>query len=243
MKVIAFTALHYGKPYLASAIRSVIDTVDEHHIIYSAEGSHGFKTDAPCPDSRHDLLEIAHRAAGDKLRWHEGTFTHEGQQRDMIYEVAPDADIILVVDSDEIYPDGLAYHAVTLASIHPERFYRLPFIHFWRSFSRAILHDPAYPIRVVNTRNEGGEDTLLTMPVCHFGYAQPAALVEYKLRTHGHKNEIKPDWFETVFLDTSRTRDLHPVGSPYWNYENVNPRRYLPEHMESHPYYGLDWIE
>jgi hypothetical protein len=78
MKVISYTALHYGRDYLAAAIRSVIDHVDEHWILYSPIGSHGHRTDVPCPDTRDELYAKAELAAGSKLRWHDGEWAHEG---------------------------------------------------------------------------------------------------------------------------------------------------------------------
>ena len=65
-KVIAYTALHYGKEYLADAIRSVIDYVDQYWVIYTPVGSPGHRTDAPCPESKEELSWIANDAA-DKI--------------------------------------------------------------------------------------------------------------------------------------------------------------------------------
>lgn len=244
MVKIAFTALHYGAVYLGWAIRGVIDAVDEYHIVYSATGSHGHLSDAHCPDARDDLLEIAQRAAGDKLRWHEGRFRHEGEQRDSIFEFAPHADAILVVDYDEIYPPGLAREALDLSEVPAARHYRLPFVHFWRSFHRAILRDPAYPVRVINPHINKGDVTRHLKPVAHLGYAIPSELCSYKLGVHGHRNEFRRDcdWFRDVFMSPTRTTDLHPVGSEYWNAEPVDPLDYMPSWMATHPYFNLERI-
>jgi hypothetical protein len=243
MKAIGFMALHYGKPYMASAIRSVIDAVDEFHIIYSDVGSHGHQSDMACPDTRDELLEIA-LSAGSKLRWHEGRYQHEGFQRDAIFNLAPDADIVLVVDSDEVYPEGMAAEAISLAANSGCRVHRLPFVHFWRSFYRCVLHDPAYPTRVINTRNASGETTLQVRPVAHLGYAIPVELCRYKLTTHGHHNEFRHDvdWLNDVYI-ANRQHDCHVVGSDYWNPETVNPLDYMPSWMSEHPYYGKAVIE
>lgn len=242
MKAVGFCALHYGKCYLAWSIRSVIDAVDEFWVIYSPVGSHGHLASRPCPDSREELWSIATQAAGDKLRWHDGgAFYMEGQQRDLIFQLASDADVVLVCDYDEIYPDGVAREAIERAYAGAVRAYRLPFVHAWRSFSRVVLHDPAYPIRVYNTHYTNGEETLHTRPVFHLGYAIPADLCAYKLETHGHKNELRPGWFENVFLANAQT-DCHPVGSDYWQPESVNPLDFMPSWMADHPYYGLEVI-
>lgn len=245
MKVISYTALHYGKEYLYYAIRSVIDHVDEHHVLYSPVGSHGSRTDRPCPDTRDELMAQATRAAGDKLRWHDGYWDYEGQQRDSITQYAPDADVILVVDADEIWHPLTVRGALSAVEANPQyKQWRVSMIHFWRSFSRAILHDPAYPTRVINTRSTEGRETTLVpgMPICHMGYAQRPAIVEYKQHTHGHIGQWrKDDWFNTVFM-TDAQSNCHPVGSEYWNPEPVDPADYMPAFMREHPYWNLPVI-
>lgn len=247
MKVIGFTCLHYGTDYLGWAIRSVIDHVDEHHIIYSPVGSHGHHTERRCPDTRDELYAIAKRAAGSKLVWSEGRFPHEGAHRSHIHVVAPDADVILVVDADEIWPVGMAETILALpANGAPVRRIRVSMVHFWRSFYRAVLHDPAWPHRVLYPKVEGDHEYALSVAgnIAHMGYAQRPEIVRYKLETHGHKNEFRQDqnWFGGIFMDEKRRNDLHPVGSDYWNYEDVDPWQHLPEFMKSHPYANMDII-
>ena len=108
MKIVAYTALHYGAEYLPWAIRSVIDAVDEYYVLYSDIGSHGHHTLAVCPDNRAQLFDLAREAAGGKLRWIDGRWAHEGYQRDSIFSHVPDADAIVVLDADEIWQAGTA---------------------------------------------------------------------------------------------------------------------------------------
>lgn len=244
MKVIAYTALHYGKEYLAWAIRSIIDDVDEYHVLYSPVGSHSVRVPLPCPETRSQLFEVAQREAGDKLRWHDGDWHLEWQQRESIYQYAPDADMILVVDADEVYAPGLARHLVTLAPHLTTRFIRLPFWHYWRSLKRVIRHDPAFPVRVILPRLAAGESTFQIPPwmgsdwrVHHFGYAQSAEIVGYKMKIHGHINELRPRWFEDVFMANVQT-DCHPVGSEWWNSEPCD----VPHFMANHPFAELELI-
>lgn len=250
MKVIAYTALHYGRDYLAYAIRSVIDAIDEYHVLYTSEGSHGHRSGARCPETRGELQAIARAVAGDKLHWHDGHWTQEGQQRDAIFQIVPNADVILVLDADEIWPAKLVEMAVQMIKdghgwLEVCSRVRVPMIHYWRSMHRAVLHDPAYPVRILMPKQYNAEATLSTpYRINHFGYAQRPEIVEYKLKVHGHKNEFRHDvdWFQDVFM-ANRQTDCHPVGSEYWNPEPVNPLDYLPEWMHEHPYYGLEVIE
>lgn len=249
MKVVGFTALHYGRDYLAYAIRSIIDHIDEYHVAYTAIGSHGHRTDVKCPETRDELYAIASAVAGSKLRWHDGEWSYEGAQRDSIHQYAPDADVILVLDSDEIWGEGLAESVLSAAyqGIAP-KITRVGIIHYWRSFYRAVLHDPANPVRMIYPKAHGGEGTLdlrhKFQVINHMGYAQRPEIVEYKILTHGHKNEWRHDvdWFKDRYMANAQT-DTHPVGSEYWNPERVDPLDYMPRWMLDHPYYHMQVIE
>lgn len=259
-KIIAYTALHYGTDYLGWAIRSVIDYVEEYHVLYSAIGSHGHRTEAVCPDTRKQLYAIAQKAAGDKLHWHDGEWAHEGLQRESIHEYAPDADMIFVLDADEIWPHDTVMEIADIPSRYGWYQIRLPMIHYWRSFHQAILHDPAYPIRVIFPKNKVHGTTITytesskiresgiyvepVPPINHMGYAQRSAIVEYKQHTHGHKGEWRKDvdWYQDRFLANAQ-RDCHPVGSEWWNPETINPLDYMPPFMALHPYFDKDVID
>lgn len=242
-KIIGYTALHYGKEYLGFALKSVIDYLDEYYVLYSPVGSHGHRTPQPCPDTRDELYAIARAVAGDKLTWIDGDWQFEGEQRDSIMEHCPGADLILVLDADEIWPQGVMQQIRQFDDFEYQ-YFRHPIIHFWRSFSRAVLHDPAYPVRLIRPKGSGTWTPAANAPICHMGYAQSPTITQYKQYTHGHRNEWRTDcnWFEDKFLANAQT-DCHPCGSVYWNTEVVDPRDYMPAFMEHHPYWGLDVIE
>ena len=122
-------------------------------------------------------------------------------------------------------------------------------VHFWRSFYRAILHDPAYPERILFPKEQGKPVITLDKSDCpgliaHMGYAQRRDIVFYKWLIHGHLGEYRRDidWFRERYINPDAKRDLHPVGSEYWNWESVNPADYMPEFMRDHPYAGLEII-
>lgn len=243
MKIIAFMALHYGKVHLPFAIRSLIGSVDEFWIAYTPIGSHGFRVEQPCPDSRAELFDIAARECGDKLRWREGVWPHEGAQRDMIYQWCPDADVILVIDSDEIWPANLPGIVVGGVLSSGARVHRLPMVHFYRDFRHAALTDAACPVRAIcpwSKRRSAPEVTLTTPPIVHLGYVIPPELMRYKLSIHGHKGEMRwtPDEYtDTVYRDPNRWRDVHPTSVNYWTPVLTDPAIYMPGLMRQHPYW------
>lgn len=243
MKIIAYTALRYGKDYYDAAIRSIIDAVDEYHVLYAVNPSHGHWSDVPCPETEDELRAIAEHRAGSKLRWHRGHWAYEGQQRESIHQYAPDADVILVLDADEVWGDGLAQDAVDFALRSEYREIRMPFIHLWRSFRRGFAHDPAYPVRVVNPNRPKSETTMPTdKRIWHFGYAQREEIIAYKIKIHGHLGEFRRDinWLEDVFL-ANRQHDCHIVGSEYWYCEDIDLSK-IPTVLLDHPYYNLEVI-
>lgn len=243
--VAAYMILHYGIEYLEWAIRSVIDEIDYLFVLYTPIGSNTQQAPRPCPESRDDLKAAAERAAGDKLVWTEGTWPREGMQRDAAkpLALAADVDILLVLDADEIWPAGLVQQVVALWPDAPYNV-RVPIVHFWRSFWRCIIHDPAYPVRALFLHGRADEMTLGSdLRIAHFGYAQSANITEYKLWTHIHRPEWRKDidWFQARFLANAQ-QDCHPVGSQYWNPEPVDALAYMPEWMAEHPYFGLEVI-
>jgi len=243
--IIAYTALHYGAEYLEWSIRSVIDCVDEYHVLYSTIGSHGHRVNERPPDTKAELYNAARRAAQKKLRWHDGVWAFEGAQRDSIYTYQPKADCVLVLDADEVWGEGLARMALDVSAAGEAKDWTVPIIHYWRSFRRCVLHDPAFPVRIIYPQRA---PLLGTIPhdadqhvINHFGYAQRVETVEYKLKVHGHKNEMNGKWYNEVFL-TNRQYDCHPVGSDWWNPQTVDPLQYMPAWMQEHPNFHKELI-
>lgn len=264
MKIVAYTPLLYGVEWLSYAIRSVIDAVDEYHVLYSPLGAHHGKMAVALPEGENAraLYAIAREAAGKKLIWHTfGGWNSEGEQRDTIYKIVHDAGRILVLDYDEIWTPGLAEAVIGASLTRPDvREWRVPMVHLWRGLDRAILHDPAYPVRLINpTAPSGKSDTfdaeahdaakreLLTRTteyvrdfhsrIVHAGYAISPELMRAKWTTHGHLNELRRDidWFTERYENPAAVRDLHPVGSEYWNAEPIDIMQYAPMFLMEHP--------
>lgn len=261
MKIVGYTALLYGVEWLERAIRSVIDAVDEYHVIYSPFGSHNGnrRVELPAGEDARTLYEIAHDTAGRKLRWYTHTdgWNTEGEQRNMIFSLAPDAWRVVNLDYDEVWSPGLVEAVIGASASRPDiRDWRVPMIHLWRDMNHAILHDPAYPVRVINpdaplnaaeTFDAEAHDaakrlllarTLDYVPefhscIVHAGYAISPALMAAKWQTHGHKAQYRTDidWLKERYLNPTAITDLHPVGSEYWNAEPIDPCAYLPGYV------------
>lgn len=243
-KIIAQCCLHYGSDYLDASIRSIIDAVDEYWCLYTPQGSFGHHTDLPCPDTREQLFAIAAAAAGDKLRWVDGVYHSESQHRDLIFQLVPDADVIFIVDADEVWEAGLTDDILRYYETTSTRTLRLPTMQYWRSLYRAIPNDGMHAEHVYFPKNSGMDKPTLNTEhkIHHFGYAQRLEVMYYKQYTHGHKPEWRWDWYETKVL-TNAQQDVHPVVFNVWNPIAVNPYEYgLPGWMREHPYAKVEVI-
>lgn len=215
--------------------------------MYATQPSHGHTSDALCPDTEEELHEIAWQAAGSKLRWHRGNWIYEGQQRSSINEYAPDANLIISLDYDELWQPNLIEYAIETAIISDVKYWRIPFRHYWRSFYKCVLKDPAYPVRIIKPNASNATETLgTTMAINHFGYAITPKMMRAKWDIHGHKSEMRHDvdYFKDIY-EANRQFDTHPVGSEWWWPVDVDPFKegWLHDWMHKHPYASMKVIE
>jgi len=258
LKRAACYALHYGAEYLAWSIRSVQDAVDCIVIAYSAQPTYGHREHGvPCPESVEALKTEAFRFShADKpIFWHEVYgMGSEGAHRDTMHALAQQvygADLHLVVDADEVWPEGAAQ--ATLDAVERENRagrWLARFTNFWRSFDR-VVYDSFRPVRVIDTRHGRDVDAYLDettqpAPVLHFGYAQSERLTRYKIGCHGHKDEWRPEWFDQTFVPWKPgDRDLHPTVHGLWDEAHLADeatRAQVAAVLGDHPYAGMEVI-
>lgn len=244
MKIVAFTALHYGIEYLDAAIRSVAPFVHEWHFAYSPVGSHGLRVPIQCPETGQQLRAAAEQAFSRSALQHNFTYNwytenwySEGQQRDSIQRHAPDADLIIVVDSDEVWAPEAIADALRVGAAQQTRDGLVPFWHFWRSFGW-MCSDAQRPVRLIRPHAPAGLTYHNLPPVYHFGYAQRPEIVRYKIRIHGHRNEWRRDWLQRfeAWTPDGPHEDLHPVVYDLWTARPF-AREQMPDILREHPYY------
>lgn len=242
--IVAVTKLHYGKDFLAAAIRSSEGFADKHIVIYSDRPSTGFgPTDQPCPDTRDELLLIAHRTAGSRLQWVE---SHSSNVL-LALDIIEDVDILLELDFDEVIHQDLCrdildrYHHGELTHTR----YRMPMLHHWRSFKYAC-RDPQWSGRMRVPKAPIDEPAYYPSEanyIHHFGYARKTSDVEYKWLLSVHRAELKPDWWQTWHSFPSRLTNLYPLPSDFsWDAEPF-PDSELPAALIGHPYRYMECIE
>jgi hypothetical protein len=242
--IIAYYPIHYGSDYLGYSIKSIYDRVDQIHILYAQNPSHGHGTNLKNPDTFDKLLEASSQFGDpqNKIVWHHGEWPYEGAQRDTINKIASkvNADMILAVDADEIWDENVLDQAITTAFQNNKKFNLIRMLTFWRCFNKVVT-DEMCPNRIILPKAEEGTN-YLTGRVHHFGYARTIENIEYKMSIHGHKNEWRKEWID-IYKNWphSRNTDLHPTCENMWTVEDFD-KTTLPDFMHQHPYYDLEII-
>lgn len=251
-RILAFMILHQGRPYLRAAVESILPQVDNLIIFYSPKPSQGFQTDVPCPDTEEELKAeclVAYLSAGiqpaDHLLWVRGHWSNESDHINAVQPYTEDYDWLVRLDADEIFPPGMVAEMISQAEESNRRAYRVPFVHFWRSFSR-VCRDGSHPFRLFRVNGGEGERTLDSKgekwEVLHFGYGMPTRYTEYKMQVSGHRPEWRPDWFKDRWLANAQA-DVHPVCYPtHWIPVDYDKEK-LPDVLKRHPYFNAEVID
>jgi hypothetical protein len=248
MKIHSLTILHYGKDYLPYAIRSIYHSVEQCHIFYTPTPSHGHFTDIPPIETKEELMQAAYTYdPDDKIKWYDMLgVTHEGPQRDIALQTvqAAGADIVLVIDCDEVWPVGLVERVIKEIEPRTARNYLMNMVHLWRSFNWAC-YDEGWPVRIIDLRKDNYTSYLRKEmgQIFHFGYATTNRVMNYKWKIHGHKNELRPDWLKDKWNRWPPPPDCHPTNDKDFWMPRMFDKLKLPEFMQDHPFWGMDRIE
>jgi len=242
MKILGYMILHTGLPYIKYAIEAILPQVDALIILYTELPSQGYATTKPCPDTRAQLK----KEAGNSVIWIDGFWDNETAHVEAITKYTGGYDWLVRLDADEVFPSGMVSEMIRQAQEKTELFkqYRIPFRHFWRSFSR-VCRDGSHPVRL--TRLKGGEGTCTLdsindkYVVNHFGYAMPDKYIVYKMDVSGHRSEWRSNWYSERWQVNAKD-DCHPVCFPtHWMSEEFD-KQLLPDSMRSHPYFDMEFI-
>lgn len=249
MRVHSYTIVHYGKDYIGYALQSVHDQMDQVHIVYTPYPTHGHQTEHKPPENGGEILEaVLEHDPEQKVQWHEVHHVrHEGPHRDLAVGACQNAgaEMVLVVDCDEVWNRKTLKSALAYAwDQNKARNWLINFTHLWRSFDWCC-RDEGWPVRILDLRHFGGTAYIPRElgEIYHFGYATTSSLMWYKWQIHGHKNELRPEWWKERWMKWPPVGDCHPTNRDgFWNPEPFDKAK-LPELMRSHPFYDLERIE
>jgi hypothetical protein len=66
--------------------------------------------------------------------------------------------------------------------------------------------------------------------------------MRYKYEIHGHKNELRPDWFEKTYLGWKKGQgDLHMTSIGLWEATEFD-KNLLPQVLKNHPNFDKEVI-
>lgn len=242
MKVTAYYPVHYGKEYFAASIKSIDDQVDRIIALYTPNPSYGHHTSIPCPESEEELRAVA-EGASSKIKWVTlSSMGNEGQHRGKAFELAGDADVMLALDTDEVW-DPTSLEKCIKETYDGQSWRRnvSGFVHFWKSFNWAC-YDGFVPARLFNLKRSNRIEETIEGRIYHFGYAQSDRVMNYKFEIHGHKDEIKPNWLQdTYFSWQPGNRNLHPTCD-IWGEAQPFDKQALPNILKVHPNYSREII-
>jgi hypothetical protein len=246
MAILALTRLHYGADYLDAVIRSTEGFAEKHIVVYTETPNFPGSPSMPCPDTRDELLLIAHQAGGKRLQWIEGRIPAVA----VAFDEYDDIDLLLELDADEVLHQDLGQHIIESYEhgLLTARRYRLPMIHHWRAFKHACT-DGQWPIRLYVPKADRDEIDWYPRPspnryIHHFGYVRSDLDSRYKWELSLHKDEMRPEfWSEIWDKFPERLTDLHPVSNNgFWNAEEF-PDGDLPAALINHPYRYLEMVK
>lgn len=245
-KVLGFMSLFYGKEYLRESLLSIRDHVDMMHIAHTRNPSHGNHTSQPCPDSKDELKAIAFEVLGDKLIWESADrYPNEAVHRDRRYVHSRGYDCILTIDADEIFNEKMLPATIDFICNNKEKFYGIKgYKNMWRSFNHCCV-DSFRPIRGENLHAQNNfQNHECELEIWHFSTAQNSEMIKYKNSIFGHASEIRPNWFEEIYLNWKEgNKWLHPVSLQIWEEAAPYDKTLMPEYLKQHKNYSLDVIK
>ena len=114
------------------------------------------------------------------------------------------------------------------------------YVNFWRSFNHAC-YDGFTPIRFINLKGDNSNGYgVVPCTVYHFSCAQPKYIMDFKYLIHGHKNELRENWLESIYYGEQMI-DVHPTSFGLWNATPFD-KNTLPESLKQHPNFSKERI-
>lgn len=230
--------LHYGSDYFKWAIKPLLNVCDKVIVLYSDMPTHNQGTGMMCPDTRAKLY-FQH----PKLQWLD--IHGAGRECDhmaSVFNFTSGYDVLVRVDADEIWPESELKDAINQAFDGNSYTYGIDgFVHFWRSFNNIAFRDYFRPIRLWNLNAGNVNEGVVYSTIYHFGYAINEEMMRYKMSIHGHKSEIRPEWFEIWRTWKGENIGLfHPTSFDIWKEIVPFDKEDLP--LKDHPYFNLSQI-
>ena len=165
-----------------------------------------------------------------------GEWPSESAHRKSAYETLASRNCryVLVPDGDEVLSEELLANVIAIAEAGlADRVY-VSMDTYWKDASHVIRpRERLTPVILINVQKvqhfhirefSGGRPLVLGPEygvLHHLSYAGPDKRIRRKLETWSHRHELRPRWFEDVWLEWDRNpllRDLHPTHPPAYGW-------------------------
>ena len=189
---------------------------------------------------------IERNCFSNKIEWIKVNSQNEGQHRSIAQGHANGYDIMLTLDTDEVWEPSVLEDTIKRASETNSRHIRIDgFVGFWRDFDHVVT-DGFQPVRMHNMKSRNSEQKTIKSTIYHMGYAQSEAIMRYKFEVHGHKNEIVPKYVDNKYYAWTGigcgVEWLHPASTTIWQDAEPYDKTVLPDILKNHPNYNKKLI-
>ncbi|MEI7575546.1 MAG: glycosyltransferase [Armatimonadota bacterium] len=218
MRLCAAICVHTDNQFLAATLRSLSD-VPKFVFVSSVDWQ----------GESHDVSETKHIANTEGATVIEGDWPDETTHRRSAYQHLREAgwDYCLTIDSDEIIEPSLLEKLIAIAESGSADRVHVEWDTYWKTPEYVIRpREPFKPCVLINLSTAshvhireftGGTQLLLTAEhgiIHHFSYAGGDERIWKKITTWSHRDEIVPDWWNSVWKAFDRNpllRNLHPT--------------------------------
>ena len=165
-----------------------------------------------------------------------GEWASESAHRKSAYEAlaARNCRYVLVPDGDEVLSEELLANVVAIVEAGLADRVHVSMDTYWKDASHVIRpRERLTPVILIDVQKvkhlyirefSGGRPLVLGPEygvLHHLSYAGPDKRIRRKLETWSHRHELRPRWFEDVWLEWDRNpllRDLHPTHPPAYGW-------------------------
>lgn len=241
--------------YISYALRSVAPFVDHVVVMYSAARFATSRTAERfgTPDRTRGIVSEACQTYPN-IEVVEGVWNSEPEERQdaLCHLRRRKVDACLIVDADEIYPNGMVQRVVAEVERrnHPGAVYYARYVTCYRRFDYVVESDHRSAIAVhldedteFVRRPRRPTGPRLDLPddifFWHMGYVLTDERMWEKIHTFSHAHEVLPNWYEEKWLKwTPGTRNLfRKAPASRWPRTLAIDPRILPKVLHDHPYF------
>ena len=210
-KRMAILPLMEPDEYLTFAIDSVIDDVD--YLLFSVNTKSWGDPNIKLTIENKQWIENFVKT-NPKFRLMMGTWSREHAQHNAGIEYAATSGCksVLCLATDLVYGEGEARKILAVLDLPDVDMVKGPWKNFWKKSPLYMISPPDIHVPILALKTyvrysdicfAEGKAAILTeddIKLFHFSYARDDDFIKKKIKMSAHASEVKPDWFENVWM-------------------------------------------